>query len=76
MNTIQTTEDLQNYISNRIYQLRISQNISARELSLSLGMSSCYINKIENCKSLPSLRVLHEICIFFDISIGEFFIEL
>ena len=76
MNAETTLQDLQSYISDRIYKLRISKNLSARELSLSLGQSPCYINKIENCKSLPSLQSLFYICSYFNISIKEFFNEL
>ena len=75
MNKI-TSKYLQIYISNRIYNLRISKDISARELSIYLNKSPCYINKIENCKSFPSMRVLCEICSFFNISVKDFFNEL
>lgn len=61
------------FISNRIYQLRIEKGLSARELSLLLGMSSGYINKIENRKTMPSLQALFLICMFFDITPKEFF---
>lgn len=61
------------FISNRIYQLRIKQNISARELSLSLGLSPSYINKVENRKALPSLYVLFKLCVYFNITPEEFF---
>ena len=63
------------FISNRIYQLRIEKGLSARELSLLLGMSSGYINKIENRKTMPSLQALFLICMFFDITPKEFFNE-
>lgn len=63
------------FISNRIYQLRIEKDLSARELSLLLGMSSGYINKIENRKTMPSLQALFLICMFFDITPKEFFNE-
>lgn len=61
------------FISNRIYQLRIEKGLSARELSLLLGMSSGYINKIKNRKTMPSLQALFLICMFFDITPKEFF---
>ena len=61
------------FVSNRIYELRIEQDLSARELSLSLGMSPGYINKIENGKAMPSLDALFNICMFFDITLKEFF---
>ena len=63
----------QEFIGNRIYQLRIKKNLSARELSLSLGMSSGYINKIENRKAMPSLNTLFIICMYFDITPEKFF---
>lgn len=63
------------FISNRIYQLRIEKDLSARELSLLLGMSPGYINKIENKKTMPSLQALFLICMFFDITPKEFFNE-
>lgn len=63
------------FISNRIYQLRIENELSARELSLLLGMSPGYINKIENKKTMPSLQALFLICMFFDITPKEFFNE-
>ena len=76
MNTESTLQDLQSYISDHIYQLRISKGLSARELSLQLDQSPCYVNKIENCKSFPSMKALFEICSFFDILIKDFFYEV
>lgn len=61
------------FIGDRIYQLRAERNLSARELSLSLGMSSGYINKIENGKAMPSLNSLFYICMYFNITPEEFF---
>ena len=63
----------QEFISNRIYQLRIGKNLSARELSLALGMSPSYINKVENGIAMPSLFVLWKICHFFEITPEDFF---
>lgn len=63
------------FIGNRIYQLRINKDLSARELSILLGMSPGYINKIENRKTIPSLQSLFLICMFFDITPKEFFNE-
>lgn len=61
------------FISDRIYQLRTDKNLSARELSLALGMSASYINKVENGKVMPSLNTLFIICMYFDITPEEFF---
>ena len=45
----------ENFICKRIAKLRTQEDISARELSITLGQSEGYINTIENGKSLPSL---------------------
>lgn len=63
------------FIKSRIAQIRGSKNISARSLSLELGMSSEYINQVENGRLNPSLDFLLNFCDYFKISIGEFFDE-
>lgn len=63
----------QDYISNRIAELRMAQNISAREMSLSLGQSPTYINNIENKRALPSMQMFLYICEYFHIEPKDFF---
>ncbi len=63
------------YFSKRISQLRTAKGISARDMSLSLGQSESYINKIENGKSFPSMQVFFYICEYFGITPNEFFDE-
>ena len=63
------------FTQNRITQLRIQKGVSARDMSLSLGQSSNYINQIENGKALPSLSALFYICEYFQISPQQFFDE-
>lgn len=65
----------ENYIKKRIAQLRTQQGISARELSLTLGQSTGYINTIENGKSLPSMSMFLVICDYFKVSPKDFFDE-
>lgn len=57
----------------RITELRLLKNVSAREMSLSIGQSEGYINKLENHKSIPSLSALFNICEYFDLTEVEFF---
>lgn len=59
----------------RITQLRIAKGVSARDMSLTLGQSESYINKIENGKSMPSMQVFFYICEYFKITPQEFFDE-
>lgn len=63
------------YTQNRIAQLRLQKDVSARDMSLSLGQNSNYVNQIENKKALPSLQGLFYICEYFDITPQQFFDE-
>ncbi len=63
------------YTQNRITQLRLQRNVSARDMSLSLGQNVNYINQIENRKALPSLQGLFYICEYFGITPEQFFDE-
>jgi transcriptional regulator with XRE-family HTH domain len=50
-------------------------NVSARDMSLSLGQSPNYINNIENHNALPSMQMFLYICEYFKITPKEFFDE-
>ena len=63
------------FTQDRIAQLRMQKNVSARDMSLSLGQNNSYINQIENRKALPSLQGLFYICEYFGITPREFFDE-
>lgn len=63
------------FTQDRISQLRMQKNVSARDMSLSLGQNNSYINQIENRKALPSLQGLFYICEYFDITPQQFFDE-
>ena len=57
----------------RIVQLRLNKDVSARDMSLSIGQSSSYINGIENGVNLPSMATFFYICDYFGITPKEFF---
>lgn len=63
------------FTQNRIAQLRVQKDVSARDMSLSLGQNTSYINQIENRKALPSLQGLFYICEYFGITPQQFFDE-
>ena len=65
----------EDFTQERIAQLRMERNVSARDMSLSLGQNDSYINRIENRKALPSLQLLFYICEYFGITPREFFDE-
>jgi len=63
------------FTQERVAQLRARKDCSARDMSLSLGQNDAYINKIENKKSLPSLKGLFYICEYLGVTPQEFFDE-
>ena len=65
----------QDFLAERIAQLRLNAGVSARDMSLSMGQADNYINHIENKKSLPSITAFFYICEYFKITPQEFFDE-
>ena len=66
---------MEDFIRNRITQLRINKGISEYQLSYELGHSRGYINNISSGKSMPSMNEFFAICNYFDITPSEFFDE-
>lgn len=65
----------EHFISKRLTQLRTQKDVSARDMSLSIGQANNYINNIENQKALPSMQAFFSICDYFGITPQEFFDE-
>ncbi len=57
----------------RIAELRMQKGVSARDMSLSLGQSSGYINNIENGKNYPSMAMFFYICEYLEVTPQQFF---
>ncbi len=64
---------LEEQFCERVTQLRMQKDVSARDMSLSLGQSVSYINRIESKKMLPSMTVFFYICEYLGITPKEFF---
>lgn len=64
---------LEQEFSERLTKLRLKKGVSARDMSLTLGQSESYINRIESQKMLPSMSVFFYICDYFGITPEEFF---
>ena len=65
--------DYAQWFSERLTQLRMEKGVSARDMSLSLGQSESYINKIENKRTMPSMAGFFYICEYLGITPCEFF---
>ncbi len=59
--------------SKRLVELRINKDVSARDMSLSIGQSAGYINNIENNVNFPSMSVFFYICEYLGVTPSEFF---
>ena len=57
----------------RLAELRLQKDVSAREMSQSIGQSENYICNIENHHNLPSMSVFFYICDYLRITPQEFF---
>lgn len=65
--------NMEEKFAERLTQLRIEKGVSARDMSLSIGQNSGYINNIENKNNLPSMASFFYICEYLDIAPNEFF---
>lgn len=61
------------FVRNRITQLRLQKGVSEYQMSYDLGHSRGYIYNISSGKSLPPLTELFAICDYFGITAAEFF---
>ena len=57
----------------RLTDLRNARGVSAREMSLSIGQNTGYINSIESGKNFPTMKNFFYICEYLHITPKEFF---
>ena len=67
---------LEDFVRNRITELRIKKNVSEHRMSLELGKSGSYIRGITSGMALPSLRELFNIFSYLEVTPLEFFAPL
>lgn len=61
------------YLRERITELRGQKNVSEHRLSLELGKSGSYIRSITSGATMPSMKELFKIMLYFGVSPSEFF---
>jgi transcriptional regulator with XRE-family HTH domain len=64
---------MEEFVRNRITQLRLNKGLSEYQLSYNLGHSRGYINNISSGKAMPSMNEFFAICDYFEITPTEFF---
>ena len=65
--------EYEKWFPQRLTQLRMQKGVSARDMSLSIGQNTGYINSIENGKNFPTMKNFFYICEYLHITPKEFF---
>ena len=63
----------EDFIRQRITELRLQKGVSEYKMSLDLGHSKGYIQSITSNRALPSMSEFLSICDYFEITPVEFF---
>lgn len=63
------------FVKNRITQLRLNKGVSEYQMSYDLGHSRGYVYNISSGKALPPLKEFFAICDYFEITPQQFFDE-
>ena len=63
------------FVRERITQLRLKKGVSEYQMSYDLGHSRGYVYNISSGKALPPLKEFFAICEYFEITPQEFFDE-
>ena len=63
----------EDYVKERITQLRLKKGVSEYQMSYDLGHSRGYIYNISSGKALPPLKEFFAICDYFEITPQQFF---
>ena len=64
--------DMQEF-GRRLAELRMAKGVSARDMSLSIGQATGYINNIENGHNYPSMSQFFYICDYLGLTPKQFF---
>ena len=65
----------ENFVRERITQLRLKKGVSEYQMSYDLGHSRGYVYNISSGKALPPMKEFLAICDYFDITPQQFFDE-
>ncbi|MGM9650492.1 MAG: helix-turn-helix domain-containing protein [Faecousia sp.] len=61
------------FVRDRITQLRLAKGVSEYQMSYDLGHSRGYVYNISSGKALPPLKEFFAICDYFELSPHQFF---
>ncbi|WP_456066612.1 helix-turn-helix domain-containing protein [Gemmiger sp.] len=73
MTDLEKDREYEAWFPQRLTQLRMQKGVSARDMSLSIGQNTGYINSIESGKNFPTMKNFFYICEYLRITPQEFF---
>jgi transcriptional regulator with XRE-family HTH domain len=62
-------------IGDRLRQLRESKNLSQGDIEKRTGLLRCYISRVENGHTVPSVATLEKLAAAFDVALWKIFHE-
>jgi transcriptional regulator with XRE-family HTH domain len=63
------------YLAERIRQFRESMNLSQGDMEKRTGLFRCYISRVENGHTVPSIETLEKIALALEMPMYQFFYE-
>ncbi|MDD3415632.1 MAG: helix-turn-helix transcriptional regulator [Lachnospiraceae bacterium] len=63
----------EDFIADRITELRLKKDVSEYKMSLDLGRNKTYIQSITSGRNFPKMQHFFEICDYFGVTPYEFF---
>lgn len=62
-------------IGDRLRQIRISKELSQGDIEQKTGLLRCYVSRVENCHTVPSVETLEKLCRALEIPLYQLFYE-
>jgi len=62
-------------IGQRLYELRAAKGFSQGDVEKRTGLLRCYISRVENGHTIPSLEMLEELAAGLEIKLSQLFVE-
>jgi transcriptional regulator with XRE-family HTH domain len=63
------------YIADRLQQLREAKNLSQGDIESRTGLLRCYVSRVENGHTVPSLETLEKLARAYEVSLYQIFYD-
>jgi transcriptional regulator with XRE-family HTH domain len=63
------------YLADRLHQLREAKNLSQGDIESRTGLLRCYVSRVENGHTVPSLETLEKLARAFEVPLHQIFYD-